>query len=182
MKKISFCLFVSLLFLAACKVPVRSVYKLHPDNKDYHQFENETIEKGENNGKLLRDAEWPYGGKKEAPVGLVIDKMWGMDIGMRKKSAAERVEARDRIRDQVREIDRHERGAKKAAKEAKIADAIKRRNDAFDEPMGKGKGKVLASIFRIVKEFNSLQWVRKNNAWRTGIGSERSQGRGEEVL
>jgi hypothetical protein len=122
-----------------------------------------SLEKGENNGKLLRGAEWPYGGKKEAPVGLVIDTLCRLDIGMRKKSAAERVEVKERIRDLVWEVDRHDRGSKKAAKAEQIAAAIKRRNDAFDAPMGKGRGKVLASIFRIVKEFNSLQWVRKNN-------------------
>ena len=50
--------------------------------------------------------------------------------------------------------------AKKAAKGEHIEGSIKRRDEAFEAEGGKGKGRVLASIFRIVKEHQTLQWVR----------------------
>ena len=41
-----------------------------------------------------------------------------------------------------------------------MLEAIKKRDEAFLEEKGKGKGKVLASIFRVVREYQQIEWVR----------------------
>jgi CubicO group peptidase (beta-lactamase class C family) len=74
MKKVSLYFFVPLLFIASCKIPVRSVYKLHPGNKDYHQFENKTIKKGENSFSFIETD------TATRPTFYINDETTGVDL------------------------------------------------------------------------------------------------------
>lgn len=47
MKKVLLSSFIITLFISSCKIPVRSVYMVHPGNKDYHKFQNEPVQKGD---------------------------------------------------------------------------------------------------------------------------------------
>ena len=41
-----------------------------------------------------------------------------------------------------------------------MSEAIKKRNEAFEEAQGKGRGRVLKSMFKQVRTWASLEWVR----------------------
>ena len=67
---------------------------------------------------------------------------------------------RQRLVDQHEHIQKHEKKARQDIKAANIKAARKRRNDSFYDPTGAGKGRVISNIFRTIREFETLQWVR----------------------
>ena len=71
--------------------------------------------------------------------------------------------ARLRVSTQIHEVDKYLRKAGQRARNDGIRGAIRKRNEAFEEEGGKGKGRVLDSIFRKRRQAHDLIWARKPN-------------------
>ena len=69
---------------------------------------------------------------------------------------------KERLKQQKEEIIKHRTAERTKELRERVAEAVKKRNENFEEKSGKGKGRVLASIFRKRREQHSLHWVRNN--------------------
>ena len=69
----------------------------------------------------------------------------------------------ERLADQHARVDTHIKTLAAAARQARIQAAVKRRSDNFADPSGKGKGEVLASVFKGAREGTELTHVRRED-------------------
>ena len=105
--------------------------------------------------KLRMRAIWGHGEQVEGV------HMWDMrDIELIQQIEGHAV-AKLRVSAQIHEVDKYLRKAGQRARDDGIRKAIKKRNGAFEEEGGKGKGRVLDSIFRKRKQAHDLIWARK---------------------
>ena len=112
----------------------------------------------------LRKAAWPH---KDTPEGLHMERMSNLLEEWTAKveggDSIGKIEIADRVHEQIKAVNKHRQLARATEKRKKIAAAVKTRNENFEEKSGKGKGKLLANLFRKRKEFNELRWVRRKD-------------------
>jgi hypothetical protein len=102
--------------------------------------------------KALKRAVWRH----EVPEGLVVDRL--SNTGSETKEGRKRL--KQRYKDQIKAVIKHEKKAKDKEQRERISKAKKERDQAFKDPTGRGKKRVISSLFRIVRESHTLQWVR----------------------
>ena len=104
--------------------------------------------------KALDKAKWSH---RDIPIGIEIDMMENLREQWRTEGAGK---VRERIRKQIEVIRKQEKKEADKTRRGRIAKATKAREERFRDKTGKGKGRVIASIFRIVRERHDLKWVR----------------------
>ena len=111
----------------------------------------------------LEAVEWE---KEDTPLGMPIDKFQNLwqewDSGDLRDCNTRRDEIKERLKKQREAITKHRTAQRTKELRERVAEAVKRRNENFEEKTGKGKGRVLASIFRKRREQHSLHWVRNS--------------------
>ena len=90
-----------------------------------------------------------------------MDKM--QDLWEQWDQGHAREEVGQRLVDQAGEIKYHETKDREKRDREKVQAAIKARSDSFDQGDGKGKRKVLRSIFRASREYEELVWARRED-------------------
>ena len=90
-----------------------------------------------------------------------MDKM--QDLWEQWDQGYAREEVGQRLVDQAGEIKYHETKEREKRVREKVQAAIKARSESFDQGDGKGKGKVLSSIFRASREYEELTWARRED-------------------
>ena len=105
----------------------------------------------------LENAVWTH---EDIPLGIVMDKL---ENAWESWDRGDRKELKQRLTEQAEHIREHRTSEERKAKQERIAEAIKKRNDNFKDPTGKGKGKVIASIFRKTREYHDLKWLRRKD-------------------
>ena len=108
--------------------------------------------------EALEGAKWPH---SDIPTGIQMDKM--QDLWEQWDQGYAREEVGQRLVDQAGEIKYHETKEREKRVREKVQAAIKARSDSFDQGDGKGKGKVLSSIFRASREYEELTWARRED-------------------
>lgn len=107
--------------------------------------------------KGLRKAAWPH---TDIPAGMQVDKLQGL---WELWEAGKRSEIVTRLRAQAKIIAAHEHAEREAEKRARIKEAVDKREEAFYDKTGKGKGRVVASVFRKMRERHDLKWIRRED-------------------
>ena len=95
------------------------------------------------------------------PTGMEMDKM--QDLWEQWENAQKMDELRHMLVSQMEVIKVHERKEREAQVWQKVKAAVKARNINFEQADGKGKGKVLKSIFRVAREHGELSWARRED-------------------
>ena len=108
--------------------------------------------------EALDKARWPH---PDIPTGIEMDKM--QNLWEQWENVQKRDELRCRLVRQMEVIKAHERKEREARVRQKVQAAVKARNDNFGQADGKGKGKVLKSIFRAAREYDELTWARRED-------------------
>ena len=97
--------------------------------------------------------------RNEIPEGMVIDKLEDLQETWKRNQKG----VKDRLIAQTKAIRSHLRKAEEAEKRERIAAAVKKRNEQFNnkEDNGKWKGAVIGRIFRAAREHEELRWVKR---------------------
>ena len=108
--------------------------------------------------EALNKVSWPH---TDIPTGMEMDKMqnlWEQWVNAQKGD-----ELHHRLVTQMEVIKARERKEREARVRQKVQAAVKARNDNFGQADGKGKCKVLKSIFRAAREYEELSWARRED-------------------
>ena len=107
--------------------------------------------------KALRMAAWRWPG--EGPEGLEIEDFSGL-LAAAAGGQTSRKTALRRVETQLAAIKKYEERVATKERKASIHQKVKDREDLFNNPTGSGQGKALQSLFKVVTEHQSIQWVR----------------------
>ena len=120
--------------------------------------------------KALEKVKWRW---KEIPEGLTVDKL--EDLVQVWKGGKE--EVKRRLVEQKEEIKKHLKKAEEKEKRERIKTAKQKRDEAFNSEAdkGKGKGRMIASVFRAAKEYEELRWVKRDDEDGGGVASSHKE-------
>ena len=90
------------------------------------------------------------------PTGLVMDSMADLHQVVADGRADD---SQARLTAQLKRVVDHGEGERRRERQASIQAAIQKRDANYEEESGKGKGRVIASIFQVVREYQDIQWV-----------------------